>query len=178
MVIKIMKTEDIPQSLRDEILAVCNAAFGAPFNELFSFIPDGSIHALGYDENHNLMCHAVATERIFRTNNLPEMKAAYIDAVATLPEYQKKGYASQVMQVLTLHVGEAFDIAGLSTYIVPWYANLGWKEWKGPLFLFRDNEVISTPDEKGTVMYYSLPRTPSLDATQSLTASWRPGGGW
>ncbi len=177
--IDIRQNGTLTEKDKKTILHVCNSAFGQPFNELFDFLSEDAIHVMGYDApSRELLSHAVITERCFWIGDGPGLKTAYVDAVATLPEAQRKGYAGQVMHAVIRAAAPHFQLAGLSTFIDPWYKKLGWVPWRGTLALRQDDAVIATPEEKATVMVHRLPKTPDLDFNAPLIATWRPGGGW
>lgn len=55
---------------------------------------------LGYLDAE-LVGHAVVTTRWLQPSGLPVLRTAYVDAVSTLPRYQRLGYGSAVMRHLT-----------------------------------------------------------------------------
>ncbi len=177
MFIEVSRTSELNQAKRDRIVEICNAAFPESFDRLFSFLSPMSMHVIGRDDNGKSVSHAVVTERMFLIGNWPKMKAAYVDAVATAPDYQEQGFAGKVMRELIQTVSHDFDIAGLSTFIPDFYARLGWEPWTGPLSLETEHGLKPTPEEKG-VMIHRLPQTGEIDLDEPLTANWRPGGGW
>jgi aminoglycoside 2'-N-acetyltransferase I len=103
------------------------------------------------------------------------LRTAYVEAVATAPQQQGKGYASATMRHLATQVQE-FDLAALSPSDPAFYRRLGWELWLGPLSIRNGQALLPTPDEQ--VMILRLPRTPLLDLTQPLSAEWRPGEIW
>ena len=89
--LQVASTTDLDKKTRREILTLCTAAFGEPFDALFDFLPPDGLHVLARIPREGrggsqLASHAVATQRTFRVGNGPKMRVAYIDdAVATLP---------------------------------------------------------------------------------------------
>ena len=164
------RTEDLDTATRAAIIRVCVAAHQEDdFNQLFTYIPAGGIHACAYRADE-LVSHAVATPRWLRPEGLPILRAAYVDAVATLPAYQGQGIGSAVMQHLATLLAD-FEIACLETDRVSFYTRLGWEEWRGPLAGRRGTELLPTPDQQG-IMILRLARTPALDVDSSLTIEY------
>ena len=100
-----------------------------------------------------------------------------MEAVATLPEYQGRGYASVVLANIPALVSD-FELAALSPSEAGFYRRLGWELWEGPMsYLNACGSEILTPDE--AVMIYRLPLTPaSLNLRAKLSTDWRPGEVW
>ena len=100
-----------------------------------------------------------------------------MEAVATDPVHERRGYASAVMRTLVSRVA-AFQLAALcpSDKGQALYSRLGWEIWIGPLSIRRGADVIETPEE--SVMIYRLPGSPPLNLAEPLSAEWRPGELW
>lgn len=150
-------------------MRLCSAAHQADFSLLFDLLPPDSLHILGTVAGR-LAGHAVVTTRWLQPEGLPLLKTAYVDAVATLPEYQKQGLGSAVMRRLAPEISE-YEIACLETERVGFYERLGWEAWRGSLAGRRGSELLPTPDQKG-IMILRLPRTPALDLDRSLTIEY------
>jgi aminoglycoside 2'-N-acetyltransferase I len=164
------RTEELNAATRASIIQVCIAAHQKDdFNNLFTYISAGGIHALGY-RGQELVSHAVVTLRWLQPEGLPMLRTAYVDAVATLPAFQGQGIGSMVMRHLATLLSD-FEIACLETDRVSFYARLGWEEWRGPLAGRQGTELLPTPDQKG-IMILRLARTPPLDVDRSLTIEY------
>ncbi len=74
----------------------------------------------------------MVTTRWVQPEGQSALTTAYVDAVATLPVYQLRGYASAVMRGLAEGIDD-YEIACLQTDRVDFYARLGWEVWRGPL---------------------------------------------
>src|SRR5438105_9977099 len=104
------RTEDLNTETQASIIHVCRTAHQEDdFTHLFSYIPCGGIHVLAYRE-HEVVSHAVATTRWLQPEDLPLLRTAYIDAVATLPAYQGQGIASTLMRHLATVLAD-FEMA-------------------------------------------------------------------
>jgi len=161
------RTKELDNAARLTVVRLCIDAFqDDDFESLFSFLPPDGLHVLGY-LGEQLISHAVVTTRWLQPENMSVLKTAYIDAVATSPAYQGRGFGSATMRHLATLISE-YDIACLETDRVSFYARLGWELWKGPLAGRTENGLIPTPEQEG-VMILRLPRTPSLNPEGLLT---------
>lgn len=170
--ITIIPGASLPSAVRQEIIALCTRAYEEDFADLLATFP-AATHVLGYlgDE---LVSHALWISRPLTYNDTP-LLSAYVEAVATEPRYQGRGYASSVLRALAGAI-IAYDLGALSPSDPAFYARLGWEEWRGPLAVITDGGVIPTPGED--VMILRLPKTPPLDVHGALAAPWRPGDIW
>lgn len=172
--ISIVKAPNLSSKQRKEILDVCSRAYEEDFSPYLALLGDAT-HLLAYLDAE-LVSHVAWIPRELRLQGKRPLHTAYVEAVATVPEHQRKGYGSAVLTAIPPLVGE-FDIAALSPSEAPYYAKLGWILWKGPLAYLHDAQEIATPDEE--VMVYRLPKTPQeLDINAKLVTDWRPGEVW
>jgi len=170
------QTEDLNVATRASIIELCVVAHQEEdFRRLFFYIPTGGRHFLAYQANE-LVSHAVVTTRWLQPERQPILKTAYVDAVATLPNYQGKGYGSAVMQYLAKNI-EDYTIACLETERPLFYERLGWEVWRGALGGRNDQGVIPTPEQTG-IMILRLAATPILNLDQQLTIECEGGRIW
>lgn len=165
--LKIALTQDLNEATRSAVVDLCTEAHQVDFGPLFSFLPPEGRHFLAYLGNE-LVSHAVTTTRWLQPENLPLLQTAYVDAVATLPAYQGRGFSSALMRRLAEVSGVDYEIACLETDQVSFYERLGWELWRGPLAGRGDHGLVPTPDQTG-IMILRLPRTPALDPDSLLT---------
>ena len=117
------RTEELNADIRAAIVHVCLTAHqDDDFQHLFTYIPSGGMHVLAYREQE-LVSHAVVTTRWLQPEGLPLLRTAYVDAVATLPEYQGQGIGSTLRYHLASVIAD-FEIACLGTDRVSLYARL------------------------------------------------------
>ena len=174
MKIERVQTDRLDHDTRAEMLALCRAAYNEDLDGYFVDIGPG-VHLLGR-VGTALVSHAMIVERWLEVGGAVRLRTAYIELVATRPNEQRRGHASGLMRRVAEEIGE-FDIGGLSPTDETFYARLGWKRWRGPLFVRTSTSVEPSPDEQ--LMVLRLPRTPtalSLDAAVSI--DWRPGEVW
>lgn len=171
--IRVLPYTELSQHERDELLALCSRAFHCNYDVIYRTFVD-PIHVLGTVDGV-LACHALWITRWLQTSTSPLLRTAFVEAVATEPAWQGRGYATQLMRRLQAAIG-AFDLGALSTGIPGFYRRLGWETWHGPLFIRTNGDLLATPED--TVMILRLPRTPSLDLGEPLSAEWREGELW
>src|SRR5215207_6052594 len=93
MIVTVSPTEALTAEQRSAVVEVCVSAHNNDnFKNLFAYIPSGGRHFLAYRE-HELVSHAVVTTRWLQPEGHSVLKTAYVDAVATQPVYQGRGYA-------------------------------------------------------------------------------------
>lgn len=159
---------------RESILALCNRAYEEDMGALFETFPD-PVHVIGSLAGEPVS-HALWVTRFLQVGEGPLLRTAYVEAVATDPSWQRRGFASAIMRRVAAEVRE-FDLAALSPFSADYYARLGWELWQGPLFIRTPQGRLPSPEDE-QVMILRLPRTPPLDLTAPLSAEWRPGELW
>ena len=171
--LEVFHTGQLTSEQLAEIHALCNRAYDADLEPLFRTFTD-TIHVLGWWRSA-IVSHAMWATRWLQPGNQPPLRTAYVEMVATEPQFQGRGFATAVMHRLSSAITD-FDLGGLSPAEPTLYTKLGWAFWQGPLFIRTHDGLISTPD--GSVMVLRLPKTPPLDLTSSLSAEWREGELW
>jgi aminoglycoside 2'-N-acetyltransferase I len=154
-----------------EIVALCNRAYRRDLSEYLGTFEDLT-HVVGY-LGDRIVCHALWLTRWLQVGDGPMLRTAYVEAVATEPEYQRKGYATAVMTLLAESVTD-YDLAGLcpDDRAVQLYLRLGWQFWRGPLAIREPQGLTPTPTE--WLMVLILPQTPDIDLDAPISAEWRP----
>lgn len=167
-------TAALPCDTRNEILALCRAAYDEDLTGYLGKVGPG-LHLLGRVAGA-VMSHAMVVERWLEVAGGRRLRTAYVELVATRPDQQRRDYAAALMRRLAQEIGE-FDIGGLSPTDQRFYARLGWELWRGPLFVRNDTKVEPTADEQ--LMVLRLPRTPpDLSLDEPVSIEWRRGEVW
>ena len=156
-----------------EIAELCSAAYEEDFEAIFPALPH-TAHVLGRVDGR-LVRHACWVTRWLQPGDHPPQRTAFVEAVATAPSDQRRGYAGAVMRRLAEEITE-YDLGGLSPAFPHFYERLGWQTWRGALAIRTDNGLLPMPGDH--VMVPRLPRTPELDLAGALTAEWREGELW
>jgi aminoglycoside 2'-N-acetyltransferase I len=172
--IRVISSKELSQAENTAILEVCNRAYEEDFGPILDTF-SGATHVLGYFQNI-LVSHALWVTRWLQVDDAPALRTAYVEAVATEPAYQRRGFATAIMQRLAQEIQD-FDLAALSPFSAEYYQRLGWELWRGPLLIRQDGALIPTPDDE-EVMIMRLPNTPPFELTARLSAEWREGELW
>jgi aminoglycoside 2'-N-acetyltransferase I len=143
------------------------------------FDEDDWAHAMGgrhwlIELDGRVVSHAAVVERVLSAGGRP-LRTGYVEAVATLPGYQRRGLGSRVMTEAGDLVRRSFELGALGTDRFAFYERLGWQRWRGPTAVRALGGERRTPEEDGYVMVLSTPATPSLDPAASLVCDWRAG---
>ena len=161
-------------SMLREICDLCTEAYAEDFSVYLEFLGSG-VHVVGRLEGE-VVSHAMWVTRVLEADERLTLRTAYVEAVATKPSHQRRGFASEILRRLASEILD-YDLGALSPSDPSFYARLGWEAWRGALFIRTDEGLQATPDE--SVMIFRLPRTPvGLDLNLSLSAEWRPGELW
>jgi aminoglycoside 2'-N-acetyltransferase I len=171
--LEVTRAEDLTNADKAEIVNLCFAAYEENFDHLFEMLP-GSTHVLARLDG-KLVSHAAWVTRWLQPEEQALLRTAYVEAVATAPEYQGRGFATAVMKELGAQIG-SYDLGALSPSDAAFYERLGWESWRGPLAIRTENGLLPTPDEE--VMILRLKDLPNLDSSGRLTAEWRSGELW
>lgn len=159
---------------RAAVIDLINRAYEEDLAELFDSFT-GATHILG-TVGDTLVSHALWVTRRLRVETQPLLRTAYVELVATDPAWQRRGFATAVMNKVAEDIRD-YDIGALSPFSVDYYARLGWERWQGPLFIRKGDDLLPTPDDED-VMILRLPRTPALDLHAALSVEWREGEVW
>lgn len=172
--IRVIPSKDLTQAENLAVRELCERAYEEEF-ELILDTFSNATHILGYHQD-NLVSHALWVTRWLQVDDAPTLRTAYVEAVATEPTYQRRGFATAIMQRVAQEIQD-FDLAALSPFSAEYYQRLGWELWRGPLFIRQDGALISTPDDE-EVMIMRLPNTPPFELNARLSAEWREGELW
>jgi aminoglycoside 2'-N-acetyltransferase I len=166
-------TADLSAEIRRALLALCDAAYQDAMEPYFEAIGPGE-HLLGM-HGDILVSHLMWVTRWLQASGMQPLRTNYVEMVATAPESQRRGYATQLLEAFPSLVQD-HDLAALSPATDRLYVRLGWRCWRGPLAVRHEEGLVPTPDER--VMILPLPRTPGLDDTKTLSVEWRAGEVW
>lgn len=171
--VKIIDSNALSEQEHSEILELCSRAYQRDFKPFLDTFND-AIHILGRYQDI-LVTHALWVTRWLQCVELPTLRTAYVEAVATDERYRRQGFASAIMKRVAEETSQ-FDLGALCTGSPDFYARLGWQLWQGPLFIRAKEGLIATPNEQ--VMILFMPNTPVLNLDSPLSAEWREGELW
>lgn len=171
--LEVTRAEELSTAHRAEIISLCTIAYEENFDQLFETLPS-STHVLAR-LGGQLVSHAEWVTRWLQPEGQELLQTAYVEAVATAPQYQGRGFATSVMKEVAAQIS-SYDLGALSPFDVAYYERLGWELWRGPLAIRTESGLLLTPDEE--VMILRLADTPNLNLNSQLTAEWRNGELW
>ena len=171
---RVVAGTDLTQEERVAVVALCDLAYEEDMGAVIGQFEE-PVHVLGF-LNEQLVSHALWITRYLQPEGLPLLRTAYVEAVATHPDFQHRGIASAIMKKVVEEIKD-FDIAGLSPFSVDYYAHLGWELWRGAMFERTEVGLVASPPEE-RVMIYRLPKTPALDLDAAISVEWRIGEVW
>ena len=173
LLVEHVRTRALSPGQAQEVRQLCDAAYDTDTTSYFDAIGPGD-HLLGRLEGE-LVSHLMWVPRWLQPGNDPPLRTAYVELVATAPAQQRHGFASALLERVPGLVGD-YQLAALSPALKDLYTRLGWRFWRGPLSVRKDDTLIPTPNEQ--VMVLSLPKSPPLDLDAPLSVEWRPGEVW
>jgi aminoglycoside 2'-N-acetyltransferase I len=138
----------------------------------------GGFHFVATDDDGTIVGHAAVVERDIRVSGTP-VRTGYVEAVATDPAHQRRGFGTQLMRDVDQHIAAGFELGMLGTGSQSFYERLGWRVWQGPSSVRTRTGDKPTPDEDGYLMYLNTPATPpGLDESAPISCEWRSGDVW
>lgn len=168
MQIEVIAGDEISAEDRAAVVAMTSAAFECDY-DVFLRSFGRMTHVIARADGR-IVSHALWCDRGLQPEGMRVLKSAYVEAVATLPEYQGRGYASAIMRRLVEAISD-YEIAALGPSDPAFYERLGWELWKGELFARRDGKLETVEDHE--VMILRLPKSPELDVSRAMSVEWR-----
>lgn len=149
-------------------------AFDGEFSDDDWWHAIGGHHVTVYHDEA-LVAHAsVVRRRLWVGGNAHE--AGYVEAVATEPDAQGRGFGTAAMEEIGRVIDRHHAFGVLSTGTYRFYERLGWRRWCGPTSVrLASGEIVRTPDDDGGVMVRS---TVPLDIDATITCDERTGDAW
>jgi aminoglycoside 2'-N-acetyltransferase I len=138
----------------------------------------GGVHIVVEDAGQ-ILSHGSVVTRTLEVGGVP-LRTGYVEAVATWPEFERRGHGSAVMRAIGDIIRTDYKLGVLGTGSFTFYERLGWERWHGPSSVrLRDGGMEATPDDDGYLMVLRTPATPpSLDLDAPISCEWRPGDVW
>jgi aminoglycoside 2'-N-acetyltransferase I len=136
----------------------------------------GGVHVLVEDDGE-ILSHGSVVERTLEIDGVA-VRTGYVEAVATWPEHQRRGFATLVMRAIGDIIRDAYELGGLSTPVPDFYERLGWELWTGRTFVRTAAATERTADDDGGIMILRTPASPPFDVNADITCQWRSGDVW
>jgi aminoglycoside 2'-N-acetyltransferase I len=178
--IRRLHTDELTPADTDAIRKLLDAAFAG--DEHGGFAEDDWQHALGgmhfvLDVDGAIFAHASVVARELHVADVP-LRTGYVEAVATAPENQHRGFGTALMRAVNAYIAETYEVGALGTGSHAFYERLGWQTWRGPAYVRTDGGTERTPDEEGYILVLITPSSPPLRLTDAISCEWRPGDVW
>jgi len=154
-----------------------SAAFGDRFSEEDWRHATGGMHFFIRGREGSVVSHASVVGRRVESSGV-EMSTGYVEAVATQPEFQRRGLATAVMLRVAGFLEGHFEFGALSSGKPAFYERLGWMRWRGATWCRRNGQLSRTADEDGGVLVLPMRHTPPLDFDGDIAVEWRTGDVW
>lgn len=178
--ITVAPTDELGAERVSDLIALCAAAFGKPFEAIWSRVGPG-LHVVSEVGGHPVS-HAMIVDRRMYIGHEADLAidAGYVEHVATLPAFQGQGHGTATMGRVGEIVREEYEIGALATRDNSFYERLGWEAWRGLTGVrMPDGERVRSPDHDSEIMILRTERTPrSLDLSGSVFVDWREGESW
>jgi aminoglycoside 2'-N-acetyltransferase I len=175
--VELATTADLHASDLRAIRLLMGAAFGDRFSEEDWTHATGGTHFFVRNSGGSVVSHASVVGRRLESSGA-QLNTGYVEAVATQPEFQRKGLGTAVMLRVAEFLQEHFDLGALSSGKPAFYERLGWITWRGPTWCREEGHLARTADEDGGVLVLPTRRSPPLDFEGDITVEWRSGDVW
>ena len=178
--LRLLRTAELTAAETESILTIMRDAFGSDPDEAFT--DDDWAHALGgrhfvLDLSGEIVTHAAVVTRELHVGDR-SLRTGYVEAVATAPAHDGRGYGSQVIEAVNAYVRANYEIGALGTGRHHFYERLGWQTWQGPAFVRGSAGTERTADEEGYILVLRTPTSPTFDGHEPISCEWRQGDAW
>lgn len=177
MNVSVFDSADAPESLLKRVHELCLRAFDGDFELEDWEHALGGRHFMVIDDVEPI-AHASVVERLLWVDDHP-YRAGYVEAVATEPSLQGRGYGTAVMRAAGEWIRVSFELGCLGTGEHHFYERLGWVRWRGSSAVrYPDGSLVETPEDSDGIMILRTDATRDLDLTGRIECSPRSGDDW
>ena len=172
-----LPTADLTASELSTLYALFSAAWPDG-----GFTDDDFAHGMGgmhwlAEVDGSIVSHASVVARRLEAGDLV-LRTGYLEAVATLPAAERRGYGSMVVRAAARYLLPRYELGALSTSVPGFYLRMGWEAWLGPTSVRTPDGLQRTADDDGGIFVLRTPSTPALTLTDPLVCDWRSGDVW
>lgn len=177
MNLRVLPTAGLSESERIALRRLFDAAYDGEFTDDDFDHALGGWHAIAGDLAAPV-AHAAVVARSLVIDTR-ELRAGFVEAVATLPAHQRTGLGSRVMAAIGDVIRERFELGALSTGEHAFYERLGWERWRGPSYVrAADGTMTRSADEDGGIMILRCAPSRDVDVTAPIACDERAGDSW
>ena len=175
-----LRSDELTHDETSAIRELLWAAFAK--DEHGGFAEDDWRHALGgthfvLDVDGVIVSHASVVERMLHVAGAA-IRTGYVEAVATSPARQGRGYGTAVMRAVDELIVRDYALGMLGTGSHGFYERLGWRVWQGPSSVLTSAGEVATPEDDGYIMFLLTPSSPPVDPSDPIACEWREGDVW
>ena len=137
----------------------------------------GGIHALAYDDEHQLVGHASVIQRRLMHQGRA-LRTGYVEAVGVRANARRRGHAAALMDAIEHTIRGAYDLGalGASDMARAFYRGRGWLPWEGETHVLTPQGIQRTPEDDDSLHVLEL--ATKLDRSAAITCDWREGAVW
>jgi aminoglycoside 2'-N-acetyltransferase I len=173
----VIVTEALSAADRRALRALLDEAFAGDLSDDDWAHALGGWHAIAREIGAIVAHAAVVPRRIEIDGRL--FHAGYVEAVATAPSHQRRGFGTAVMRAIAGEVRTRFELGVLSSGTWGFYERLGWERWRGPTWVrAADGERRRSPEEDDGVMVLRTTASHDVDLGAAITCEARAGDAW
>ena len=165
---------DLDHLAEVNLRALLDDAFEGDFSQEDWEHTNGGLRFLGY-LGAELVAHGSVIKRNVRIDG-EDQKIGYVEGLAVVPLYWRRGFGSKLMAEISSYCKTEFRISMLSTGEKDFYRKLGWLDFEGDSYVFRNGVEVRTADEDEGLMY--LPKSVSSLGLAKVVCDAREGDDW
>jgi len=165
---------DLDHRAEVSLRALLSDAFEGDFSQEDWEHTNGGLRFLGY-LGAELVAHGSVIKRNVWIDG-ENLKIGYVEGLAVAPLYWRRGFGSKLMSEITSYCKTGFCICMLSTGEKDFYLKLGWLDFEGESYVFRNGVEVRTADEDEGLMY--LPGSVNSPTMTKVVCDAREGDDW
>src|SRR4029450_7190016 len=96
LAVDVIESRTIPTSALQEVIGLCTEAYAEDFSHAFELLGPG-VHVIGRLDGR-IVAHAMWVDRVLQVADGVRLRSAYVEAVATTPASQRRGFGTGVMR--------------------------------------------------------------------------------
>lgn len=177
--VRTLQTADLRPGELAAMRALCDAAWAeraADFSDDDWQAAIGGTHVVVEDAG-TIVAHSSLVERTLELDGTP-LRTGYVEAVATLPAWQRQGLGTLVMREVSAVLDRAYELGALSSALDGFYERFGWQIWPGTTGVREGGIVRPTPKEDGAIYLRFADGPRALHAGLLVCGALRPGDPW
>lgn len=174
--IELFETGGATDAFFSDLKELLARAFGNRFSEDDWDHSLGGIH-IAVRKSGILVSHAaVVPRRLYIGEKI--YSCGYVEAVATLPNWQRRGFAELAMREANKIIESSYEVGALSSSGKNFYRNLGWEDWQGPSYVVANDKWIRSESEDAGLMVLRINPLSKLDLSSHIACEARSGDSW